>query len=347
MSLETRKKGKHRFVFGGSEVSGLLWFIVAHCIVLSISTLLLFIMFPSHHPNCILFAGKGSPTQPLGQRNAVNYWSIHDNKLLRKFRGHTDTVNSISMSPADDKFLTSSKDRTVRLWSVQEAGSIAQLQLPSSTTGTPQAVFDSTGLVFAVSASVAGGKGQVCVQKCTIYDNPFLHHSFPSLPRIFLFPFLQYVHLYDARQYGAGGFAELTVSPEGLGQAITSQLGAAGSAYSASASWTSLQFNASGNQMLAGTSEGLAIVLDGFEATVQRVVAPTMKSSSGAACCFTPDDKTVLLGNTDGSISCFNVDTGTVVKTLTGHTGPISAMATNPKYAQFASACSSTALWTW
>ncbi|CAB9500501.1 WD repeat-containing protein 82 [Seminavis robusta] len=270
----------------------------------------------THHPNCVLFAGKGSPTQPLGQRNAINYWSIHDNKILRKFRGHTDTVSSISVSPADDKFLTSSKDRTIRLWNVEEAGSMAQLQLPASATGTPRAVFDSTGLVFAVSAGIAGGKGQ-------------------------------YVHLYDARQYGAGGFAELTVSPEGMQQAITSHIGAAGVEYSPTAAWTSLQFNASGNQLLAGTSEGLAIVLDGFEATVQRVVAPTFKSSAGAVCCFTSDDKTVLMGNPDGSISCFHVDTGAIVKTLTGHSGPISAVATNPKYAQFASACSSTALWSW
>jgi WD40 repeat protein len=225
---------------------------------------------------------------------------------------------SISVSPADDKFLTSSKDRTVRLWNLQEAGSIASLQLPASTTGTPHAVFDSTGLVFAVSASIAGGKGQ-------------------------------YVHLYDARQYGAGGFAELTVSPEGVGSAIASQIGGpAVNEYSSTAPWTSLVFNASGNQLLAGTTEGLAIILDGFEATVQRVVAPNTKlSDAGAVCCFTSDDKTVLLGNLDGSISCYNVDTGTVVKSLMGHTGPISAIAANPKFAQFASACSNTAMWSW
>ena len=280
-----------------------------------------------HHPSCLLFAGKGSSTQPLGQRHAINYWSVHDNKLLRKFRGHADTVVSISVSPADDKFLTSSHDRTVRLWNLQEAGSMASLQLPASTIGTPRAVFDSTGLVFAVTASMAGNKGQ-------------------------------YVHLYDARQYGVGGFAELTVAPEGIATAIAAQIGGSmAKDYTSTASWTSLAFNASGNQLLAGTVEGLAIILDGFEATVQRVVAPTAKlttttdstttQGSGAVCCFTSDDKTVLLGNLDGTISCYNVDTGTVVKSLTGHTGPITAMAANPKYAQFASACSTTALWSW
>lgn len=97
----------------------------------------------------------------MGQRNAVNYLSIYDNKILRKFRGHADEVTDISVSPADDTFLSSSKDRTVRLWNIQQAGSLAQLELPTNATGNPHAVFDSTGLVFAVSAAVAGGKGQV------------------------------------------------------------------------------------------------------------------------------------------------------------------------------------------
>ena len=97
----------------------------------------------------------------MGQRNAVNYLSIYDNKLLRKFRGHADEITGLSMSPADDAFLSSSRDRTVRLWNIQEAGSLAQLELPSTAAGNPHAVFDSTGLVFAVSASIAGGKGQV------------------------------------------------------------------------------------------------------------------------------------------------------------------------------------------
>ena len=97
----------------------------------------------------------------MGQRNAINYLGIYDNKILRKFRGHADVVTDISMSPADDTFLSSSRDRTVRLWNIQEAGSLAQLELPSNAVGSPHAVFDSTGLVFAVTASMSDGKGQV------------------------------------------------------------------------------------------------------------------------------------------------------------------------------------------
>lgn len=68
----------------------------------------------THHNQCVLFAGKGTQDQPLAQRSAVHYLSLYDNKILRKFRGHTGEVSSLSMSPADDFFLSSSNDRTVR-----------------------------------------------------------------------------------------------------------------------------------------------------------------------------------------------------------------------------------------
>lgn len=114
----------------------------------------------SHHDQCILFVGrKGS--QSNNASNAVHYWSLYDNKILRKFRGHSDVVTDISMSPADDLFLTSSKDRTARLWNIQQAGCVAKMDLPSNTDGQPRCVFDSTGMVFAVMAKMTGGQGNV------------------------------------------------------------------------------------------------------------------------------------------------------------------------------------------
>ena len=106
----------------------------------------------------------------------MNYHSVYDNKILRKFRGHTDVVNNISMNPSDDTFLTSSRDRTVRLWSLSQASPIGKMDLPAQTEGEPYAVFDSTGLVFGVAASMAGGQGHVsallvALTECTMSEN--------------------------------------------------------------------------------------------------------------------------------------------------------------------------------
>lgn len=62
-------------------------------------------------------------------------------------------------------FLTSSKDRTVRLWNVQQAGCVGQMDLPSQAEGEPHVVFDSTGMVFAVTAAMAGKQGNVSATK--------------------------------------------------------------------------------------------------------------------------------------------------------------------------------------
>jgi len=273
-------------------------------------------LFNRHHDHCVLFAGKGSPTQPVGQRHAVNYWSTHDNKLLRKFRGHSNQVTSISMSPADDTFLSSSIDRTVRLWNVQAAGCLAECKLPDETTSSPRAVFDTTGLVFAITASMSEGQGH-------------------------------YVHLYDARNHSAGAFAELKVSQADLEKAIQSQINMTPeqAAELSKSDWHSITFNKSGSQIMVGADKGMSVVLDGFEGTVQRVLVA--KSQQPAVSCFTPDDKTIVAGNDDGSITCWDVGSGAVVKNLTGHNGPVNCVAANPRYAQLATACKDTALWLW
>lgn len=39
------------------------------------------------------------------------------------------------------------------------------MDLPANTVGDPHAIFDSTGLVFAVTATMAGGAGHVSTYK--------------------------------------------------------------------------------------------------------------------------------------------------------------------------------------
>jgi WD40 repeat protein len=115
--------------------------------------------------------------------------------------------------------------------------------------------------------------------------------------------------------------------------------------------WTSLQFNASGSQILATTSR-YAALLDGFTAQIlQTFELPTLddeqQQPEPITACFTQDDSYILTGGCrDGSIQCWEASTGTLLQTLTGHVdGPIRAVACNPKRAMFASSSINTALW--
>lgn len=340
----------------------------------------------SHHNQSILVAGKGSPDQPITNRYALNYHSVYDNKILRKFRGHTDVVNHISMNPADDTFLTSSRDRTVRcvydnvselticaatvhspladldvcftvfrLWSLQQAGAIGILELPSQAQGDPHVAFDSTGLVFGITASMTAGQGHVsfccnlfhqCVvaQYVPVYwQNDVWYRSVCQWVSsgltlwlsFYLHPGFQYVHLYDARNYSGGAFAEMKVTTTQLEKTVTQK--------QAKSDWTGMTFNASGNQILVTGKNGLCVTLDGYDGTLQR----SLSSPGASSACWTSDDKTVLVGNEDGTISCWNVETGAMIRKLEGHTGTVSWVGVNPKYSMFASCDSTTALWIW
>ena len=243
-----------------------------------------------------------------------------DNKILRAFEGHSGVINNISMSPADDTFLTSSVDGTVRLWDCGKSGnSVGELKLPANVDGAPLAAFDQTGMVFAVS----GGMG-------------------PSTGEGY------HIHLYDARNYTVGPFAEMKTTRQDIESKIRSSGCTPERAYALSKSeWTSMQFNKSGKQMLIGMA-GVTLCVDGYEGTVDHAFQSELGSGgaqAGMAACFSADDKSIICGNDDGTISCYQADSGLLARKLRGHVGSIGAVACNPKYAQFASGCTNTAVW--
>jgi WD40 repeat protein len=122
----------------------------------------------THHSHCVLF----SPGTAIGNvPNNTYYLSIHDNKIIRKFEGHSGMINGISMSPVDDTFLTSCVDGTVKLWDCGKSGNpLGELALPKNVEPgvPPLAAFDQTGLVFGVTAAMAGGEGYVSNYKFEI-----------------------------------------------------------------------------------------------------------------------------------------------------------------------------------
>mmetsp|Transcript_48970 Transcript_48970/g.147509 ORF Transcript_48970/g.147509 Transcript_48970/m.147509 type:complete len:212 (-) Transcript_48970:256-891(-) len=206
------------------------------------------------------------------------------------------------------------------MWNLEQAGCIAQLELPPSVGSSVHATFDSTGLVFGITAPMAGGAGQC-------------------------------VHLYDARQYGGGPFADLKVEQSAIDKAIISKGVTPELAMELSrAEWASMSFNKSGKQLLVSAKKGLSLVLDGFDASVTHAFIadganPALPPTHPPAVCFTNDDKTILVGNEDGSLNSWNAQSGNLVRKFEGHSGRVGCVAANPKYAQFASTCSNTALW--
>jgi WD40 repeat protein len=94
------------------------------------------------------------------------------------------------------------------------------------------------------------------------------------------------------------------------------------------------------------------MTVDGYEGTVihtflSEVAGESTSTSLPMAACFTSDDRTLLCGNDNGTVSCYDVDTGLLTRKLKGHVDRVSAVAVNPKYCQIATACTNTAVWIW
>ncbi|XP_052781906.1 WD repeat-containing protein 82-like [Mya arenaria] len=77
--------------------------------------------------------------------DTIRYLSLHDNKYIRYFPGHTKKVVCLNMSPINDTFLSGSLDKTIRLWDLRSQNCQGMMHLP----GRPVATFDPEGLIFA------------------------------------------------------------------------------------------------------------------------------------------------------------------------------------------------------
>ena len=58
--------------------------------------------------------GIGGDGQDDVQRHAIRYASLYHQQYVRFFNGHTGKVTHLSLCPANDSFLSSSVDQTVR-----------------------------------------------------------------------------------------------------------------------------------------------------------------------------------------------------------------------------------------
>ncbi|KAF2238900.1 WD repeat-containing protein-like protein [Viridothelium virens] len=82
------------------------------------------------------------------QDDGIRYLSSHDNSYIRYFKGHTDTVTSIALSPASDTFLSCSRDNTVRFWALNSANAQGQLNLHAAYL----CAFDPSATVIAIAS---------------------------------------------------------------------------------------------------------------------------------------------------------------------------------------------------
>ncbi|CAA6665578.1 unnamed protein product [Spirodela intermedia] len=97
----------------------------------------------THHPSCVICSSRHS----LESKEFLRYLSMYDNRCLRYFKGHSERIVSLCMSPVNDSFMSGSLDHSVRIWDLRVNACQGLLRL----RGRPTVAFDQQGLVFAVA----------------------------------------------------------------------------------------------------------------------------------------------------------------------------------------------------
>lgn len=261
--------------------------------------------------------------------DTIRYHSLHDNKYLQYFKGHKGKVISLEVSPVDDGFMSSSMDKTVRLWDLRAPTCRGLLTLPSF----PIIAYDSTGVVFAVAVN---------------------HYS-----RILL---------YDQANYDKAPFLTITLSDPTLAQISYPPRPIYMTSMSFSSNGKYLLVGCSGDaHYILDAFEGhLLAKLEGHIGLERRnsSAPPSIepaKGSSGEEVSWTPDSKYIVGGSLEGRVFVWDLQnlpsrTGDVdlnlhplriqpLVVLDGHPGPSRCVKFNPRYAMMCTGGAELAFW--
>lgn len=96
----------------------------------------------THHEQAVLFTSRD---------RQIHYLSLYDDRFMHHFKGHNKCINSLSMNPKDDSFLSSSVDGKIRLWDLRMRRAQAEMRPSAHMHGKVCAAFDPTGVAFGVS----------------------------------------------------------------------------------------------------------------------------------------------------------------------------------------------------
>ena len=275
----------------------------------------------THHESCVLLSSDVARDRRFCD---IRYLCMYDNRYLRYYKGHTDKVTSLSMSPIEDYFLSTSNDKSVRLWNINSPTSLAQMNLPDYVTN-PVVRYEGEGLVFGVQYQDYRTQGQS-------------------------------LKLFDARAIEKGPFQTISPKYEVLKNAVTKGMMKAGGgsaptrgqlAKAMQAQWTDFAFSPDGLKILINTKSDLLLILDGFEETVEPVAICHRKNETNSqlGACFSADASCVIAGNDNNEVQIFDRGTGELRNTLSGHIAPVGAVACSPLYDVVATGCLNTVLW--
>jgi COMPASS component SWD2 len=158
---------------------------------------------------------------------------------------------------------------------------------------------------------------------------------------LFAMALAPFVRLYNLKQLSSGPFAEFNLEDSIRSVSTHKAQGRFNPQF------VGLKFDAKGKHILLTTNQGLVLVLDSFQGTLESVIGDfELSPSQNTEACFSADSTYVFKGSVDGSIRCWNRANASLIRTWDSvHTAPVRCLKFNPIMANFASTCVNLNLW--
>lgn len=85
----------------------------------------------------------------------IMYWNLHTNEVMFSFLGHADLITDLNINPKMDTFISTSRDKTSRIWDLSSKKCLAIIQ------DCNHSCFDNTGMVIASITSMNDGSNHL------------------------------------------------------------------------------------------------------------------------------------------------------------------------------------------
>jgi COMPASS component SWD2 len=282
----------------------------------------------THHANAVLASGTDDTWE-----DAVRYLSLHDNRDLRYFKGHTDRVTGIDISPVDDTFFTAALDRTVRFWDVRSDRCQGLIRTPCPSV----VATDPVGVILAIATD------NNCIKlfdrkyyeggafATFFFDGPTLApHSLAFTPDGLSLVVSGVTHVGPAAVAAAGAGA----APAGRIVVLDSYEGRTLQSISVPVHQpprSETMLEAMGVSLPADAADALAAAAASVSAEARASHPLRVSLSPGGQFCSA--------GSANGTVTTWDITTGTAVSSvLHGRQTPAACVAWNPRRAQLVSA---------
>ncbi|PZU94049.1 MAG: hypothetical protein DCE90_15580 [Pseudanabaena sp.] len=263
----------------------------------------------------------------------IHIWNL-DGTLQREIKGHSDIVYGVSFSSDGQKLLSASRDRTVRVW---DSNTGAQLHL-LKIHGAP--------LIYATLSpdqkvlATLGEDQKIKLWRWDNTDNPQLMHTFSHSKNVWSIAFSP-----DSKSIAStGDHQAVKVWDVASGEAIHDIAGAHGNN---GGLWVAYSNN--GKYIGSVGKDGKFKLWNSQSGKLEREIIINLDNANAWSYgfSFSPDDRNVAVANADKTIKIFDITSGELLKTLSGHTAEIHAISYSPdgEYVVSASRDSTLKLW--